>query len=226
MALPLRARGGAGHSNIIGALDVQSTLPEAFSKEDVATLQTLADQVAMAISNAQLFQQVQESLEVERKAYGELSRTAWLNLLSARPDLSYRYEQRQVIPAGDIVAETKHTDVGLPELMLPVKYRDQTIGTIVAHKVTSASGWTSEEITLMETLADQLSTALDSARLYQDTQRRAVQEQLVGEITTHMRESLDMETVLKTAVNEMRQALGLEGVIVQLARPETIGDAE
>jgi len=49
----------------------------------------------------------------------------------------------------------------------------------------------------METLADQLSTALDSARLYQDTQRRAVQEQLVGEITTRMRESLDMETVLK-----------------------------
>jgi two-component system NtrC family sensor kinase len=61
MALPLRARG-----EIIGALDVQSREPEAFSDQDVAVLQTLADQVATAISNARLYDQAQKEI-IERK---------------------------------------------------------------------------------------------------------------------------------------------------------------
>ncbi len=221
MALPLRARG-----QIIGALDVQSTLPEAFGQEDVATLQTLADQVAMAINNAQLFQQAQEGMEAERKAYGELSREAWINLLRTRSDLGYRYEQQEVVPVGNVVAETVPPDDKLPELTLPVKYRGQTLGTIVAHKGTDAREWTSEETALMETLSDQLSTALDSARLYQDTQRRAARERLAGEVTARMRETLDIDIVLQTAVREMRAALGLAEVEVQLGIGGTSGDTE
>ena len=76
MALPLQARG-----EIIGALDVQSREPEAFSEEDVAVLQTLADQVALAISNTRLFQRAQDGLKAARRAYSELSREAWLELM-------------------------------------------------------------------------------------------------------------------------------------------------
>ena len=50
MALPLRVRG-----EVIGALDVQSTGLNAFSDEDVQTVQMMADQVAIAIDNARLF---------------------------------------------------------------------------------------------------------------------------------------------------------------------------
>jgi len=64
IALPLRVRG-----KIIGVLDVQSRESEAFSQEDVAVLQVLADQVAMAISNAHLFQRIDESMEEERRAW-------------------------------------------------------------------------------------------------------------------------------------------------------------
>ncbi|MBN2004003.1 MAG: GAF domain-containing protein [Anaerolineae bacterium] len=53
MALPLKARG-----RIVGVLDVRSTEPEAFNQEEVAILQTLADQVAVALENARLFEQV------------------------------------------------------------------------------------------------------------------------------------------------------------------------
>jgi GAF domain-containing protein len=233
-ALPLRARGRAGHSDIIGALDVQSTLPQAFGQEDVTVLQTLADQVVMAISNAQLFQQAQEGLEAERRVAAQLTGQAWQELFHAQRELSVVRSKPGLATASELqrpeIATARRTGkVTVDEntqsnLAAPVKVRDHVIGVIDAHKTEGA--WTPEEIVLVETLADQLGTALESARLYQDTQRRAVQEQLVGEITTRMRESLDMETVLKTAVNEMRQALGLEGVIVQLARPETIGNAE
>ncbi|MFN2157912.1 MAG: GAF domain-containing protein, partial [Anaerolineae bacterium] len=54
LALPLVSRGEA-----IGALTIQSTEESAFSEEDVAVLQTMADQLANAIANARLFEQTQ-----------------------------------------------------------------------------------------------------------------------------------------------------------------------
>jgi GAF domain-containing protein len=105
-------------------------------------------------------------------------------------------------------------------LAVPLKVRDQVIGVVNLRKTSPGKSWTEEENGLIETLTEQLGLALESARLYQDTQRRAAREQMSAQVTSRMRESLDLETVLKTAVSEMRQALGLEGVIVQLARPE------
>ena len=69
MALPLRARG-----EIIGALDVQSREPKAFSDEDVTVLQTLADQIAVAIANAQLFDQAHQELAERKRAEEVLKR--------------------------------------------------------------------------------------------------------------------------------------------------------
>ncbi len=54
MALPLISR-----NLILGAISIQSTLPEAFSKEDIDVLQTVADQIANALHNSQLFRQIQ-----------------------------------------------------------------------------------------------------------------------------------------------------------------------
>jgi putative methionine-R-sulfoxide reductase with GAF domain len=61
MALPLISRG-----RLIGALTVQSTEAGAFSNEDIAVLQTMADQLANAIENARLFEETQRLAERER----------------------------------------------------------------------------------------------------------------------------------------------------------------
>jgi PAS domain S-box-containing protein len=61
MALPLIVRG-----QVIGAMTVQSTQESAFSDEDIAVLQTMADQLAVAIENARLFEQAQTRAERER----------------------------------------------------------------------------------------------------------------------------------------------------------------
>ncbi|RPI55718.1 MAG: GAF domain-containing protein, partial [Chloroflexi bacterium] len=50
MALPLSSRG-----EVVGAMTIQSHLSSAFSREDVAVLQTMADQLGNAIENARLF---------------------------------------------------------------------------------------------------------------------------------------------------------------------------
>jgi GAF domain-containing protein len=212
MALPLRARG-----EVIGALDVQSIEPAAFGEEDVAVLQTLADQVAVAISNARLFQQAQESLEAERRAYGEWGRQAWANMVHARPGLGYRYREGEVSKIEqDKGVEAETSSTRLPPLALPVAYRNQAFGTIVAHKPVGAGAWTEEEVTLLRTLVDQLGVTLESARLFQDTQRRAAHDRILGEVATHMRETLDMDVVLQTAVREIGEALGITEVQIRM----------
>jgi GAF domain-containing protein/CheY-like chemotaxis protein len=51
MAIPLMLKG-----NVVGALDVQSNTPNAFGEDDIAVLTTLANQIAVAIDNARLYE--------------------------------------------------------------------------------------------------------------------------------------------------------------------------
>ncbi|TEU14490.1 MAG: GAF domain-containing protein [Anaerolineales bacterium] len=57
LAVPIKAQG-----KVIGVLDVQSTQLNAFDEDDIFTLSTLADQVSVAIENAQLYRQTQHRL--------------------------------------------------------------------------------------------------------------------------------------------------------------------
>jgi GAF domain-containing protein len=224
MAVPLRVRG-----EIIGVLDVQSLEIEAFTEEDVVVLQTLADQVAVAISNARLLQRVQESLWEERRAFKEIGREAWSEQIRAERDLGYRRTEGGFQPVADLwrpqmveALRTGSTTVGQRDdatvLSLPVKWRDQVIGVIDAHKRDEAGEWTQDEISLMEAVVEQLGVALESARLHQDTERRAAREEMFGDMTARIRETLDMESVLRTAAHEVRQALGLPEVVIRMAR--------
>jgi GAF domain-containing protein len=226
MAVPLRARG-----EVIGALDVQSMEPAAFDQEDVAALQTLADQVAVAISNARLFQRVQESLEAERRAFGDLSRAAWQQLVRTQSHLGLVRDEGGIISADDTwqpdvlkAMETGQVTPGLDEgtnVVVPIKVRGQVIGAVDAYKPDDAPAWSSQQIALLETLSEQLGDALEDARLYQDAQQRAMREALIGEVTSRMRETLDMDTILKTAAREMHRVLDLAEVEVRIGAGPT-----
>jgi GAF domain-containing protein/HAMP domain-containing protein len=62
IALPLQAGG-----RILGALDVQSEQEAAFDENDIAVLQGMADQIAVALENARLFSETQASLAENRR---------------------------------------------------------------------------------------------------------------------------------------------------------------
>jgi GAF domain-containing protein/HAMP domain-containing protein len=208
LALPLRVRG-----EVIGALDVQSTEAAAFTDQDIEVLQILADQVALAVSNARLFHQTQTALEAERRAYGELRREAWQHRFQMETGLTYFCDEHGVRLVEGPVG--KSAAAGLPELIVPVSLGDQTLGSIQVHR-DHADQWTSEEIALLRTLADQLGLALENARLFDDSQRRAAREQLISEATSRLRGSLDIDTVLQTAVREIGDALGLAEVQIRI----------
>ena len=64
LAIPLRVRG-----EVIGALTVQSVETGAFSENVVSILQSMADQLAVAIENAGLFAQIQATLAETSRLY-------------------------------------------------------------------------------------------------------------------------------------------------------------
>jgi GAF domain-containing protein/HAMP domain-containing protein len=225
-ALPLRSRG-----QVIGALSVQSTEPGAFDRDTIAILQTMADLVAVALDNARLFAQSQEALEATRRAYGEITRRAWSDMARTRTDWGYVYSDSQIssaegawrpemVRAADAGQITHSDSDGKPSLAVPIKVRDQVVGVLNLRRDHTDQSWSDEEISTIEELVDQLGLSLDSARAFQETQDRAASQRMLGEIATRMRETLDMESVVRTAAQEMRRALGLHSVEIQLGDPE------
>ncbi len=72
LALPL-----ISHGEAIGAMTIQSTQPAAFSREDITTLQTMADQLANAIENARLFKertQAEEAMAMHARQLEDTTR--------------------------------------------------------------------------------------------------------------------------------------------------------
>jgi HAMP domain-containing protein len=109
LALPLRYGG-----SVIGAMTVQSVLPQAFDETIIAVLQNLADQVAVAVQNARLFAETQQALDRVRRAQRRYERQAWsayLDMVAAGRDV-VGYERR----GGAVQALTSQKDAPLESL--------------------------------------------------------------------------------------------------------------
>jgi GAF domain-containing protein len=239
-ALPLIARG-----QVLGVLSVQSDRPGAFDGATTAVLQTMADQVAVALDNARLFSEAQEALEATRRAYGQLSRQAWLELLSSRTDWGYAYAHRTVEPirgewrpemleameTGQMIVQICEPDPASEEsgdpsrvqagtaessLVLPLKVREDTIGVLGFYKDTEDGAWTPRETEFLQRLVAQLGSTLESAQLFQESQRRAAREQAIRQVTERMRSAVEVEAVLQNTIVELAKALGAPRAYIRL----------
>ena len=165
-----------------------------------------------------------------------------MEMLSGRADWGYRYTRQTVASVSGTwhremlrAAETGRSVEGDGEadgaLAIPLKVREQVVGVLRLRKGADsaspgAEAWTREEVATLEALVEQLGLALESGRLYQDTLRRATRERLAREVTDRMREVLDIEAVLKTAAQEVRELLGLPEVVVRLVPLPTTGGGD
>jgi PAS domain S-box-containing protein len=233
LALPLISRG-----DVIGAMTVQSDQPAAFSAEDIAVLQTIADQVANAIENTRLFGQAQVAIaemEMTQRRYVE---QAWSSYVQSAVDLYHETTHPDMSPIGPVLlpemqqaVEQKHAltlggshqslDTASASdtpaaLVAPVMLRGQVIGVLGVQDQDMTRQWSDEEVALIQTVAERLAQVLENLRLFEDTQRRAARERMIGQVTARMREPLSPEDVLRTAAREMREALNLEEMVIHL----------
>ena len=229
MALPMVSGG-----KIIGALDVQSTRENAFTQQDVTILQTIADQLAVAIEKGQLVSQLQKSLqEFERNAQ-QFTQKSWSSRLSApKARFGYRYkdsiierhpleseEAMEAIQSGErtvTLKSIKETGQTITEVAIPVKLRNTTLG--VMNVQFNRDKVSQNLIHLLETSAERLAIALDNARLLEEIQLQAERDRMVTDITGKIRSSSDIDEILRTAASELGKTLGVSEVVVQLHNP-------
>jgi GAF domain-containing protein len=158
-------------------------------------------------------QQGWERLSVERPRWGYVY--DGVEVHSAVEDAHSAVEDAHsaVEDAHSAVEDAHSADKG-HRLTVPLRVRGKAIG----HVDLAMPGRppTPEEEAVVRDVVNQASLALENARLYQDTQRHAAREQLIGEVTARMRETLDVEMVLQTAAREIREAMGLHDVAIHL----------
>jgi GAF domain-containing protein len=208
MALPLTARG-----IIIGALDVQSTIPNAFTDTDVSILGLLADQIAIANDNVRLLQESQQALAESQSVFREYLADAW-----QKKSTSEIMGYYQTLTGGQLITGKKNKEIDTPVdgeknlLTVPIKLRDQVIGALNIRPNTDGRVWSTDEINIVQAITERLGLALDNARLFEETSSRASREHLVSDITAKIRSTNDPQEMIKTAVEELKRALAVTRV--------------
>ncbi len=229
ITLPLRSRGVT-----FGALDIQAEVQAAFSEQDVKVLQLLADQLAAAIENAQLVQQVEETFAELNKTYRQQTQSAWHASINQYEHPGYEYDGLLVRPVpqqlpggllkrlenGEPIIlmednKRKESNTGTT-LMVPLKVLNQVIGVIGLERKDPDHLWTDEEVAIAQAIANRAGITLENARLLEESQRRAIKERTIFDATERISSAANIENILYTTAEEIERVLGSSEVILQL----------
>lgn len=229
LALPLRSG-----ERTIGALDVQSVEPNAFSQEDVRILQTIGDQLAIAFEKTRLVEELSRSLEELDISQRESTFKAWrTHLRNTRQKLAYRYRdthldnqvtltphaqeaQESSQPVMKVISSLDGQGRPITVLALPIKVRNQVLGVVDIQF--AGANVSPDLISLIEGTVNRLAVSLENARLLEEIQFRAERERLVSEISSKVRSAPDIDNVMRIAVQEIGKSLGVSEVMIQLRK--------
>ena len=215
MALPLKSGG-----LVVGALDVQSTKIGAFADEDIQMLTLLADQVSLAIENARLFEETRNALAEAKAVSRQFTREVWGRLPNEQNLLGYRYNLIGTSPLEELVEladlgnyKNKGKQEQSSQVTVPIELRGEIIGTLIV-QTPSADPLNQDQVDLIKAVAERVALSAENARLFEETTHRAERERLVSDITGKIRSVQDPQTMIQTAMEELRNALGASRVEV------------
>jgi GAF domain-containing protein/HAMP domain-containing protein len=223
IAIPLKL-----DNKVLGVLDVQSTQPEAFTQDDVATLQIMADQLALAIQRVDLVSNLQRNFEELENTYKAFTVESWKKF-SQEPDFKpgYTFDGlritrldsfpagiREILVKGRTAVIPPQRDADGVTVAAPLKLREQVIGILTIRFQTQTID--ADTLSLIEETAGRLAVALENARLYTETQNLVQRERTVSEISSRITTSFNIENILRTAVMEIGKMNPDAEVVVQL----------
>ncbi len=273
-ALPLKVG-----ERILGVLDIQSTKPYVFSDEILQILTIIADQLAVAVINTELFADTQEHLSQHRLLHHITTSAASGTTLEEA--LQGAVQGLQVTLGGDRVAilladekeqslkigaaigysEDDLSTINIPigngvtgwaarnqktvridnapedpryisisantrsELAVPLLFRKELLGVLnVESERIGAYSEDTEE--MLGTLAGSLAAIIANARLLQQVRRQAERERMLYEVTSRIRRSTNIQTILTTTADELTKAVGARHTQVKVAVEEQQNETE
>ncbi len=211
------------------------------AERDLVMLEAIGRQIGVGVANARLYQQTEAALAEVQAAHQSYLRRGWQEHLRQRkvlgrsgfvyqssgsgsedsvvaaPDF-WKPEMEQAVAGGSpAFAQDSDREQERAGVAVPITLRGQTLGVIGIETETGDRQWTEDEIALLATVSEQLGQALESARLFADTERTAERERLIGDITAKIRASTDVQDILETTAEELGRALGTSRALVRLA---------
>lgn len=124
----------------------------------------------------------------------------------AGPDEGWMPLMQRAVQQGDVVVDG-------PEVAIPFVMGGEVIGVLGAVK---ESGWGRDDLTVMRAAILQLAQTVETLRLLDQTQRGALRERAIGQVAGRVRQELNVEGVLRAAVDEIQQVLGVERVTLRM----------
>jgi GAF domain-containing protein len=212
MALPLRSG-----DELIGVLDIQSPKINAFSEDDISTLPILADQVAIAIQNAFLFERSQRLLREAEAASKQASQQEWKAYEKVLQTKGYRYDGIK----SEALQGTELAPAPNKLLNIPVRLRGQTIGNLKLKPVDASHRWTEDELAIIEATSDRVALALEGSRLLDEAQKRATRESFLSDVAARLSTSFQLDSILRDTVEELGKNLKGSTVSFQLVQPSS-----
>jgi GAF domain-containing protein len=226
---------------IIGALDVQSTRPNAFAPIDIQTLEVVANQLGTAIRNARLFEAQASSLQENKRLFFEsesslreiqrlnrqLTRKVWGDYLIDKGDLSGVIIEKQSTDAVTDVewtprmieaSQRRRPSIGVseagnpPPIAVPIVLRGEVIGAIEVQP--SHEMRQDDSVEVIQAVAQRLALSLDNARLFEETQLNVQQQQTINDIVGKFQSAVNVDELLQMTLTEIGQIVGAgEGAI-------------
>lgn len=198
-------------NQVLGVISFQSDKVDAFNENDILILQDMTDNLAIAFENWKIFNQMKSKLEDIQGSYEGYLKGEWSELVNNQGEISCFYENESF---DSILEESLKT------IEKPLVIRDQIIGYISLE--TDNRTWEPEDEAFLEAVTAQTALALESIHLMEATRYTARQNQILAELSNKVWESTDIDTILKTTLYELVEALNASNGFVHLAIPETI----
>lgn len=203
LALPILSRGDP-----LGAFTIQSKKPNAFDENDIKVLSGIADSLAIALENAILYDQTQQSLEEIRSLNQAYLRQGWAETASSYGNLHFTFENKAA--QGNEFNNL---------IQVPMMLRDQVIGQISLE--TDRPNLSPDDLEFVEAVTVQTALALENARLIDETQRKAYQEETVSRLSVEFSRGLNIDEIVTAAVKELSHLPAVSEVSIYLGAPES-----
>jgi GAF domain-containing protein len=206
----------------LGFVSGQSHRTIDLDENDQRQINSLVDQAAIVLHGIGLYEQAQSALSEAEETHQLYLRKRWEEY-TERGEGRLLFEP-QVFTGRDETIGEKETqpqkDVETTDiesvLDIPIAIRGQSIGNLEIEIPEGNRQLSPEQQALVDNITQQMGLALENLRLIEETQRSASREQVIREITAKIRETLDIETVLKTATTEISRSFGLAALDIQL----------
>lgn len=224
MALPLLRAG----KQIIGVLDVQSTEQNAFGQEDIRVLNILAEQVAIAIDNARLYEDTQKALLEAQMIYRGNIRAGWVKFVRAQQLAGVRRRslrtnflvepvelpgESDVVLTGRAFKKTD-TDQKTSSLTVPMKLRGEIVG-VMNIKADDNREWNADELDIINAIIERAALSIENARLLTEAQKQVEKERAIGQISAKIGSLVNLENILQTTIQELGNTLPGTDVTIQ-----------